>query len=128
MDGALLKKTANSDPPACFVCMDAAADAVLIECGHGGLCAGAPSSLAPSCLKEEFPHNFHGGVYASGRSRMACEPAESGFASTGAWDVRWTHPCFDRRTTSSDDRPTCFDRRTTFHPGSRLKRAEDPAV
>ena len=25
---------------ACFVCMDAAADAVLIECGHGGLCAG----------------------------------------------------------------------------------------
>ncbi len=25
---------------ACFVCEDAAADAVLIECGHGGLCAG----------------------------------------------------------------------------------------
>ena len=25
---------------ACFVCQDAAADAVLIECGHGGLCSG----------------------------------------------------------------------------------------
>ena len=25
---------------ACFVCEDAEADAVLIECGHGGLCAG----------------------------------------------------------------------------------------
>ncbi len=25
---------------ACFVCVDAAAEAVLIECGHGGLCAG----------------------------------------------------------------------------------------
>ena len=25
---------------ACFVCMDVAADAVLLECGHGGLCAG----------------------------------------------------------------------------------------
>ncbi len=25
---------------ACFVCMNAAADAVLIDCGHGGLCAG----------------------------------------------------------------------------------------
>ena len=24
----------------CFVCQDAAADAVLIECGHGGLCSG----------------------------------------------------------------------------------------
>jgi hypothetical protein len=24
----------------CFVCMDVAADAILIECGHGGLCAG----------------------------------------------------------------------------------------
>ena len=28
---------------ACFVCLDADADAVLIECGHGGLCAGALS-------------------------------------------------------------------------------------
>ena len=25
----------------CFVCLDAAADAVLVQCGHGGLCAGA---------------------------------------------------------------------------------------
>jgi hypothetical protein len=25
---------------ACYVCMNAEADAVLIECGHGGLCAG----------------------------------------------------------------------------------------
>ena len=25
----------------CLVCLDAAADAVLVECGHGGLCAGA---------------------------------------------------------------------------------------
>ena len=25
----------------CFVCLDQEADAVLIECGHGGLCAGA---------------------------------------------------------------------------------------
>ena len=24
----------------CVLCMDAAADAVLLECGHGGLCAG----------------------------------------------------------------------------------------
>ena len=24
----------------CFVCQDAAADAVLIECGHGGMCSG----------------------------------------------------------------------------------------
>ena len=24
----------------CFVCLDAAADAVLVECGHGGMCAG----------------------------------------------------------------------------------------
>ncbi len=30
---------------ACFVCMDAAADAMLIECGHGGLCAGERISL-----------------------------------------------------------------------------------
>ncbi len=30
---------------ACFVCMDAAADAVLIKCGHGGLCAGEQLSL-----------------------------------------------------------------------------------
>ncbi len=30
---------------ACFVCMDAAADAVLIKCGHGGLCAGERISL-----------------------------------------------------------------------------------
>ena len=25
----------------CFVCLDAAVDAVLVQCGHGGLCAGA---------------------------------------------------------------------------------------
>jgi hypothetical protein len=36
---------ADAEPPACFVCMDAAADAVLIECGHGGLCVGALSTL-----------------------------------------------------------------------------------
>ncbi len=28
---------------ACYVCLDAAADVVLIECGHGGLCAGNAS-------------------------------------------------------------------------------------
>ena len=28
----------------CFVCADAAADAVLVECGHGGLCAGEEKS------------------------------------------------------------------------------------
>jgi hypothetical protein len=31
----------------CFVCMDAAADAVLIECGHGGLCAGQTQCSPP---------------------------------------------------------------------------------
>ena len=31
----------------CLVCLDAAADAVLVECGHGGLCAGA-ATHAPS--------------------------------------------------------------------------------
>ncbi len=36
---------ANRGGQACFVCMDAAADAVLIECGHGGLCAGEPDPL-----------------------------------------------------------------------------------
>ncbi len=56
---------ADAEPPACFVCMDAAADAVLIECGHGGLCAGAPPTLTPAHLKEElFPHNLHVGVWA----------------------------------------------------------------
>jgi hypothetical protein len=42
---------ADAEPPVCFVCMDAAADAVLIECGHGGLCAGAlpTHSLKPAC-------------------------------------------------------------------------------
>ena len=39
---------AVAEPPACFVCMEAAADTVLIECGHGGLCAGALLSIA-SC-------------------------------------------------------------------------------
>ena len=39
---------ADAEPQACFVCMDAAADAVLIECGHGGLCAGALPPLAPA--------------------------------------------------------------------------------
>jgi hypothetical protein len=33
---------------ACFVCMDAGADAVLLECGHGGLCAGDPLLLPPA--------------------------------------------------------------------------------
>ena len=28
----------------CLVCLDAAADAVLVECGHGGLCAGDRSA------------------------------------------------------------------------------------
>ncbi len=41
---------ADAEPQACFVCMDAAADAVLIECGHGGLCGGALPSLASSCV------------------------------------------------------------------------------
>jgi hypothetical protein len=35
----------ESGGQACFVCMDAAADAMLIECGHGGLCAGERISL-----------------------------------------------------------------------------------
>jgi hypothetical protein len=43
---------ADVEPLACFVCMDAAADAVLIECGHGGLCVGALSTLRSA----EFPH------------------------------------------------------------------------
>ena len=30
----------------CFVCLDAAADAVLVQCGHGGLCAGAAAPRA----------------------------------------------------------------------------------
>lgn len=38
---------ANRTGQACFVCMDAAADAVLIECGHGGLCAGDTRSRRP---------------------------------------------------------------------------------
>ncbi len=40
-------KTLYAEPPACFVCMDATADAVLIECGHGGLCAGALPPCSP---------------------------------------------------------------------------------
>ena len=31
----------------CFVCMDGPADAVLVECGHGGLCAACACRPAP---------------------------------------------------------------------------------
>ena len=37
---------ADAEPQACFVCMEAAADTVLIDCGHGGLCAGTISLLS----------------------------------------------------------------------------------
>ena len=41
---------ADGTEQTCFVCADAAADAALMECGHGGLCAGeAPARRVPSC-------------------------------------------------------------------------------
>ena len=38
----------------CLVCLDAAADAVLLECGHGGMCAGE-SAATPACLISSKP-------------------------------------------------------------------------
>ena len=59
--GACIEEAAFSDPSdaaaaarcdpsdaaaaACFVCLDATADAVLLECGHGGLCGGCGDAL-----------------------------------------------------------------------------------
>ena len=34
----------------CGLCLDAAADAVLVECGHGGLCAG-PARRPAACAR-----------------------------------------------------------------------------
>ena len=39
-----------SVPPLCFVCLDAPADAVLIECSHGGLCSGGPAVHVCVCV------------------------------------------------------------------------------
>ena len=41
MEAAALHEMWPAAPGACLVCLDAAPDAVLVECGHGGLCAGA---------------------------------------------------------------------------------------
>jgi hypothetical protein len=41
----------------CFVCMDAAADAILIQCGHGGLCTGQAVFFFPADLLESS-HNL----------------------------------------------------------------------
>ncbi len=43
------------------MCMDAAADAVLIECGHGGMCTGAVPSLARSRPPEGRITTFNSG-------------------------------------------------------------------
>ena len=35
----------SGSPEPCYLCMDHAADAVLMECGHGGLCAACAAVL-----------------------------------------------------------------------------------
>ena len=40
----------------CFVCLDAKSDAVLLPCGHGGLCAGA--ACAPSVRRKVDREKF----------------------------------------------------------------------
>ena len=61
---------ADAEPQACFVCMEEAADTVLIDCGHGGLCAGTISSLLSAYL-------FIGGSWGRRDRELAAIDASS---------------------------------------------------
>lgn len=61
--------SAGREQPACYICCERRADAVVMECGHGGMCftcathlANTPPSLCPVCRKTISEVLTFGGV------------------------------------------------------------------
>jgi hypothetical protein len=93
---------------ACFVCMDAGADAVLLECGHSGLCAGEPLFPPPaSSAQQAAPPTVPAPLAHPDLSSRACLP--------GSWHVAGT--CASPAHVSSWGPPPCS------RPPSRSSRA-----